>query len=183
MRAKNVSLVLFLILVCVAIASAQAIESVYTDYKKCKTLEKDDSAAYFQLSQCPGVGGYKLLVASGDSRESMEVVTPNGKKYDLYLGEIGGGAFSGLGQRNEWRVKRQSGKLVPIAMITRFNVAKGPDYQTDNSYLVVTKITPQQVCRVGEIDPGPNQNEKARQMADNSASMPCYKSINEQNEQ
>ena len=179
MRIINLSLVIFIIMVAAATASAQAIQSVYTDLNKnCKTLERDDEAASYLLERCRGVAGYKILVNSGDDRSNIEVVSPNGSKHDLNFGQISGGGFSSVGPRAEWRVKRENGKIVPIALIIRFSVvtdSSNPEKST--SYLVVSKITPQQVCRIGEVDPGPNANEEARRMADSSASKPCVKPL------
>jgi hypothetical protein len=177
-RIKYSLLVICFTLACTAAASTQAIESVYTGFKNCKTIEKDDEAAGYLLERCQGVAGYSLLVRSQDDRQDMTVVKPDGSKHDLNLGQIGGGGFSNLGDKVEWRGKRQNGRLVPIALIVRFSVVTDPSTpEKATSYLTVSKITPKQVCRVGEIDPGPNANEEARRMADSSAGMPCVKPL------
>ena len=176
MRIKYSLLTICFTLACAGAASAQAIQSVYTDFKNCKTLERDDESAGYLLEECRGAGGYKLRLAHGDDRSNIEVVSPDGSTHDLNLGQIGGGGFSGLGAKAEWRVKRQNGKVIPIALIVRFDVvtdSSTPEKTT--SYLVVAKITPQQVCRIGEVDPGPRANEEARRMADSSANKPCVK--------
>jgi hypothetical protein len=180
MRIRTLLIVISLITVSAGTASAQgAIQSAYTDLNKnCKTLERNDQEAGYLLERCGGSGGYKILVESGDDRSNIQVVRPDGSKHDLNFGQIGGGGFSSVGAKAEWRLKKEGGKLVPIALIIRFNVvtdSSNPEKST--SYLVVSKITPQQVCRVGEIYPGPNANEEARRMADGSASKPCIKPL------
>jgi hypothetical protein len=176
-RIKYSLLVICFTLACTAAASAQAIESVYTDFKNCKTIERDDAAAGYLLESCQGVGGYRLLVRSQDDRQDITVVKPDGSKHELNLGQIGGGGFSNLGEKVEWRVQRQKGKIVPVALIARFSVVTDPSTpEKATSYLTVSKITPQQVCRIGEIAPGQNANEEARRMADSSAGRPCVKS-------
>lgn len=177
MLITNVSFIIGIILACAATASAQAIQSVYTDLNKnCKTLERDDEAASYLLEQCEGVAGYKLLVVSGDDRQDITIVKPDGSKHELHFGMIGGGGFSSVGDKAEWRVRKQGGKLVPVALIVRFNVSTDPsDSSKISSYLTVTKITPREACRVGEISPGANANEAARRAADSSASKPCLK--------
>ncbi|MDX6695594.1 MAG: hypothetical protein QOF02_3197 [Blastocatellia bacterium] len=175
MFVKYLLLLIGVVLAFAVPASAQAVQSVYTDFsgKSCKTIEKDEAAAGYLLEECRGIAGYKLQVASQDLRQGITVIKPDGSKHDLDMGLIGGGGFSGLGPRVEWRVKRQQGKLVPIAIIVRFNVNVG-GAEKDTSYLTVTKLTPQKICLIDTIAPGPNANEKARQLADNSANKPCY---------
>ena len=178
MRIKKLSFVIFIVIACAVTVAAQALQSVYTDFKSCKTIERDDASAGYELDQCEGVGGYKLLLESGDDRQNITVVKPDGSKHDLLFGQIGGGGFSGVGEKAEWRVKRQNGHLVPVALIVRFNVSTDPSDSTKiTSYLTITKITPQEVCRVGEIEPSPAANEEARRAADNAAAKPCIKPL------
>jgi opacity protein-like surface antigen len=171
---------LALLLICIVIASAatasaQATQSVYTDLggKKCRVIEKDAEAAGYLLEQCPGIAGYQLQVASGDDRQNIIVIKSDGSKHELNFGQIGGGGFSNVGAKAEWRVRRQQGKLMPVALIVRFDVTTGGDGKSV-SYLTVTKITPQKICLIDPIAPGPNQNEKARRLADDSANKPCF---------
>jgi hypothetical protein len=178
MHIKFSLLAICLTLACSAVVSAQAIQSVYTDFKNCKTLERDDQAAGYLLEECRGVGGYKLRLAHGDDRSNIEVVGPDGSTHDLNLGQIGGGGFSGLGEKAEWRVRKEGRKTVPVALIVRFNVVTDPSRpEKTASYLVVSKITPGQACRIGQVDPGPSANQQARRMADSSANKPCVKPL------
>jgi hypothetical protein len=177
MRLKYPLFIICFTLACSYAVSGQTIQSVYTDLKgnQCKTLERDDEAAGYLLEQCPGVGRFRLQIVSGDDRQTVTVVKPNGSKHELNLGQVGGGGFSYIGEKAEWRVKRENGRIVPVALIVRLNVSTNPlDSSKTTSYLTVSKITPQKICLVEAIEPKPNANEAARVAADSSASMACY---------
>lgn len=165
-----------IILTFTATASAQAVQSLYTNLggKTCRILERDPEAAAYRMDQCSGIAGYKVRVISQDERQSLAIVKPDGSVHELDLGYIGGGGFSYIGPKAEWRVRKRNGKLVPIALIVRLNVSTGGEGK-ETSYLAVSKITPQSICYIEAIDPGPNANMKARQSADTSANKPCYK--------
>ena len=174
---KTTLLVSFLVLIGAASVSAQAIQSVYTEInqKKCKMIAVDPGPGESSTQRCPGVAGYKLLVLEGDLRQSITVIRPDGSKHELNLwSNVGGGGFSHLGPRAEWRVKNQKGKLVPIALIVRYEVSENAENANKTtSYLTVTKITSGQICLIESISPRSNQNAEARALADNSASKPC----------
>ncbi len=178
-RLKTCSLFLIcIVLASAATASAQAIQSVYTELsgKTCKTLEEDAESAGYMLEQCRGVAGYKLQVVSQDDRQTIVVVKPDGSKHELDLGVIGGGGFSGLRGKAEWRVKREKRRIIPIALIIRLDVSTDSSDSTKvTSFLSVSKITAQGICYVEAIAPGPNANVEARRLADSSATKPCYK--------
>jgi hypothetical protein len=177
MRTKCSPLLILTLLASGVAASAQGVQSVYTtfDWKKCKTLEEDEQAAGYILVECPGIAGYKLHVDSQDSRDGLTVIRPDGSEHTLNVGYLGGGAFSSIGQRIEWRVRREKGGLVPIALIVRFSISEqGPNGEREVPYLTVSKITPQKICLIESILAGRNSNVKARRLADNSADKPCY---------
>jgi hypothetical protein len=177
MRLKYMLPAICLLLACAYAAAAQGIQSVYTDLKgkQCKTLERNDEEAGYLLEQCAGVGGYKLQIVSGDDRQSITIVKPDGSKHELNMGQVGGGGFSYLGDKAEWRVRRENGKIVPIALIVRLNVSTNPsDSSQTTSFLTVSKITPQKICLVEIIDPKLGANEAARAVADSSAGKACY---------
>jgi hypothetical protein len=100
----------------------------------------DEGGSYRGI--CPGVAGYRLEVTEGDLRQTLNVITPNKKKYELDLSNVSG-AFSNLGPRAEWRM---NGK-VPAALIFRFNANENPeDPSKVTSYLIVAKITKNEIC-------------------------------------
>ena len=172
--------VIFFILVCAVCASAQANRSVYTNLgeKSCKTIRTDSSEAGSYEGICPGVGGYKLQVEEGDLRQNIQVVTPAGKKHSLNLWAVVGSSFSSLGDKAEWRVRTQKGKVVPVALIVRYNLSNPEDATKITSYLAVVKITASKICVTDKIAPGASANVAARTAADQSADKPCLESSN-----
>jgi hypothetical protein len=169
---------LFVLLACAAQASAQAVQSVYSDLSeaKCKVVKSGDESEgeSSSVSRCPGIAGYNLLVLDGDSRQSVTIVRPNGTEHPLDLWHTVSGAFSTVGQRAEWRVRRRGDKDEPFALIVRFTHNALPDNPDKKiSTLVVAKITTDAVCVTDAIPPAPDANERARKAADSSASKPC----------
>ena len=180
MKIINLGLVVFCILVCVASASAQANRSIYTNLgaKSCRTIKADSSEAGSYVGICGGVGGYKLQVEEGDLRQNIQVITPAGQKHSLDLWTVVGSSFSSLGEKAEWRVRTQRGKVVPVALIVRYNLSNPEDSTKITSYLAVTKITASKICVTDKIAPGPGANVAARAAADKSADKPCLESSN-----
>lgn len=176
MRTKHsLPLILILLAPCVA-ATAQGIQSVYTTLRvgNCKTLEDHET---YLIMECPGVAGYKLLVEAHDQNEMLTVVKPDGSKHELNVSLIGRGGYPAIGTRAEWRVRREKGKLVPIALIVRMNMSEyvgGEQSRRDVAYLAISKITPEKICMTESILADRNSNTKARRLADNSADKPCY---------
>ena len=166
-----------LLILGVATASAQSNTSVYTDLDgpKCKTLKSDSSGAGSFEGRCPGVAGYKLLVQEGDLRQNIVVVTPTGSKQSLELWNVVGSSFSSLGKKAEWRMKGTGTKATPVGLIVRYHVANPEDSTRGTSWLAVVRISgdASQICVTDSIAPGADQNVKARQAADNSASKQC----------
>ena len=166
---------LFVLFLCATVAAGQSNKSVYTslDEKQCRKI-KTDAADY--EGRCRGAAGYTLLVTEGDLRQNVTVVTPAGAKHSLDLWDVVSGGFSSVGPKAEWRMARQNGKAAPVALIIRYNASENPD-QPDklSSYLVVTKVTPTEICVTDKISPGPKANEDARRAADSSSTKPCLK--------
>jgi hypothetical protein len=175
---KSSLIALVQILLLTTIVSAQSNTSIYTNLtgRQCKTLKSTSAEGGSYEGQCPGVAGYKLLVQEGDLRQNIIVVTPSGKKQSLELWNVVGSSFSSLGEKAEWRMKGAGAKASPVALIVRYNVANPEDStKKGTSWLAVVKISSDaaQTCVTESIAPGADQNVKARQAADTSASKPC----------
>ncbi len=154
-------------------AYAPAAESVYTDIApaRCKTIETHEESAG-SVQKCAGVAGYELLVEDDDSRQSVTVVSPDGKKHPLNYWQVITNGFSSLGEKAEWRVEKKGGKLRPYALIVRVNASENPEKPEEKtSYLAVSKLTAGEVCVTDKV----KTNEEARQAADASADKPCLK--------
>lgn len=159
--------------VCVLILSTAAIaqnSSVYTSTttKACRTISSNPNEAGSYEGECPGVGGYKVRLIEGDIRQTLNIVTPAKKKFELNFWSFYGG-FSSVGAKIEWRTKNG----VPVALIARFVVADSEDPKKNMSYLMVSKISKTSSCVTDVVLPGPKQNETARELADAASGKPC----------
>lgn len=154
-----------------------SINSIYTDLaaEKCKTIEANEEDAGWYVGECAGVGDFKLEVTEGDLRQSINVLNKsNGEKWELDLISKVSNGFSALGEKAEWRVKTVKGKQTPVALIVRYNVSEDPEDSTIiTSYLIVSRINSESTCITNIVKPMNNQNEKARQFADNASGTPC----------
>jgi hypothetical protein len=177
MQTKTLGAMLF-ILVCAAFAGAQSNDSIYTSLstKSCRTIRSTSTEGGSYVGICPGVAGYKLQSEEGDLRQNIQVITPSGKKHSLELWNVVGGGFSVHGEKAEWRVKRQGAKVIPIALIVRYNVANPEDSTKGTSWLAVAKITTAKICITDKIAPGANANAAARNAADHAGTKPCLES-------
>jgi len=144
--------------------------SIYTSTKTsaCRTISSNADEGGSYEGECAGAGGYKIRLLEGDIRQTINVITPAKKKFELNFWGFYGG-FSYVGEKIEWRMK---GK-VPVAMIVRYNVAGSDDTQKSTSYLMVSKIGAKESCVTDVIMPGTNQNADARTAADAASSKPC----------
>lgn len=145
-------------------------KSIYTslETKACKTIEQSDEGAGWYRGECPGAGGYKLELTEGDIRQSINVIAPGGKTFELNFSQVSS-AFSTVGAKAEWRMK---GK-VPVALIVRFNASDPEDSAKSTSYLVVSKISKTESCITDVVNPSKKQNVEAQKLADAAATKPC----------
>ncbi|HKC62569.1 MAG TPA: hypothetical protein VKB86_02975 [Pyrinomonadaceae bacterium] len=147
------------------------VTSVYSSLSGCKLVTRGHDSS---TQACRGFGGYSLRLEYGDSRESITVISPTGQKHPLELWNVISSGFSSVGKKAEWRVTRKGGRLVPIALIVRFDASTDPsDSSKVTSYLAVAKITPQKICVTDKIAPSATANEDARRAADASADKAC----------
>ncbi len=149
----------------------QNLQSAYTSLEdnKCRTIESVVNEGGWYRGLCAGVAGYRLELTEGDLRQSITVISPAKKKYELNFGSITG-AFSSVGAKAEWRVKGKT----PVALIVRFDASENPEDATKTtSYLIVSKITKTQACVTDVVKPMANQNAEAQRLADISQTKPC----------
>ncbi len=172
---NKIFLISGLILIFTFGAAAQS-KSVYTSLsdKVCKTVESNPNEGGDYRGICPGTGGYKLELLEGDLRQSINIIAPNKKKYELSLWTTVSSGFSAVGQKAEWRTTGAGKKTKPTAIIFRFNVSENPEKpETTTSYLVVVKIADDSGCVTDVVSPTANANVTARKLADQSALKPC----------
>jgi hypothetical protein len=161
--------VISIVLILAGIAAAQN-RTVYTSTKTkdCRTITSNPDEGGSYEGECKGVGGYKVRLLEGDIRQTLNIITPAKKTFELNFWGFYGG-FSTVGEKIEWRTKAG----VPVALIARFNVADGEDPAKNTSYLMVSKIGKKMSCVTDVVLPGPKQNEKARELADAAPGKPC----------
>ena len=163
---------------CVATAVAQSKRSVYTPLgdKDCRKIKSAEAGDDGYEGRCPGTAGYSLLLSEGDLRQNITIITPKGTQHSLDLWSVVSGAFSSVGPKAEWRLASQKGKLVPVALIVRYNASEDPESPNKiTSSLAVAKITLAEICVTDKISPGPNANEDARRAADAASTKACLK--------
>lgn len=157
---------------------AQSNTSLYTGLseKQCRPIKPVNPQNGDYEGRCRGVAGYSLIVTEGDLRQNVTVVTPKGKKHSLELWDVISSGFSSVGAKAEWRMAKQNGQLMPVALIIRYNSNDDPESPNkQSSYLAVTKITATEICVTDKIMPGAKANEEARSAADAAVNKPCLK--------
>jgi hypothetical protein len=161
-----------------AVAADVQATSIYTDLSgnACRTI-KEDKETGSSIQQCPGVGGYHLLVAEDDSRMSVTVVTPDKKEHPLDYWNVIATSFSSLGKKAEWRVVKEKERLTPIALIVRIDASDQTNLGSPRkrSYLAVAKIQDGDICVTDKINPAKDANVLARRAADHALNQPCLK--------
>ncbi len=151
-------------------AAAAQNTSIYTSTRTsaCRTITSNPDEGGSYEGECRGTGGYKVRLIEGDIRQTLNIIAPGGRKFELNFWGFYGG-FSAIGEKIEWRTKRG----VPVALIARFNVANPDDSTGSTSYLMVSKIGRTMSCVTDIVAPMPKQNEEARRLADAAAAKPC----------
>jgi hypothetical protein len=110
-------------------------------------------------------------------RQSVAVVSAEGRKFDLAFWDTITRNFSSLGGKAEWLVARDGVQNRPIAVIVRVNAREHPDSNRVTSYLTVTKITRDQICVVARISPSTAASAEARSIAGAATDKPCLRSL------
>ncbi len=130
----------------------------------CSTIDENRDEGPYWRRRCPGVGGYSVEWTESDLRQGLELVAADGTLTDLRLSDlVAKGAFNRLGPRIEWR-GRDGAK--PDRIVVRMFVANGADPNApDRSMLAVARLNPAP-CLLAVVEPGSNQSEAARQIAD-----------------
>lgn len=91
----------------------------------CKVVETD---LEYERRRYNGIEGYRLDVADSDERESVTVLSPNGRKSNLQFDNPGGN-FSYVGENAVRRAKKQGKSSVAYASIIRFNIQEDNEHQ------------------------------------------------------
>ena len=151
-------------------------ESVYSSLKTsdCQTTEFSDEGAGSYLGKCQGVAGFALEIEEGDIRQTINVISPSGKIFELDFARVSG-AFSSVGEKAEWRMN----KGIPVALIVRFSFSQSAEKpEVTTSYLIVSKISKTEACITDVVKPSKDQNAQARKLADEAAQKTCKTFLN-----
>lgn len=145
---------------------APARVSVFTklSMETCRILEENEEEGPYWLRRCPGHAKWQLDWSDSDLRQGLTLVSPDGREAELSLSDqVANGAFNSLGETIEWRGDSAAN---PDALIARMNVANGVEPRLpDISRLVVVRLG-KSPCLIAVVEPGPNQNQRARDIAD-----------------
>ena len=134
----------------------------------CRTEQIGDELGGTRTT-CAGEPPYALVVTDSDARQALAVAVAEGKPQPLELASRVSAAFSDLGDTVEWRPLEGT----PTAMIVRFNAYDTPKQpERATSFLVVVKLE-RPACIVDVVPAGPDQNAKARDIADGAVGMAC----------
>src|SRR5260370_8244076 len=76
-------------------ANGASNDSTYTSLsgRECKLLELQREGAN-STQRCPGVGGFRVLVLDSDGRQSIALVSAEGRKFELNFWQISTPNFS-----------------------------------------------------------------------------------------
>src|SRR2546429_3058080 len=120
--------------------SADSITSVYSSLSGCKLVKTGHD---WSTSACVGVGGYNLRLEYGDARESITIISPNGRKHPLNLWQVISGGFFMGGKKDGGGGGRRDGKTVALVLLISFDSSEKTANSTKgNSFLPAPKHTP-----------------------------------------
>ena len=153
--------------------AAEVLDSAFThfDAKHCRHTPGTEEEDYGSW-RCKGFAGIAVLLSAGDQRMTVSF-GPHAD--DEPAAHETFGAFNDVYEGTiEWRLERRpDGRMRPFATIVRWNVRIDEDDggRLRGRFLVVTRLGPGGVCRVGTVDAtnDPDANQAARQMADKYA--------------
>lgn len=154
------------VLFCAGAATAQQIESSYTDVDldQCTVMASDDMGSTWA---CSGLKGMPVMIAEGDLRM---FVSYGLKSTEEKAAQQTLAPFNHLGPTIEWRVSNAEGQWKPFATILRYFVQREAG-EPEGQVLVVTRIATGATCHVAYVDAlaNPDANELARKTADELA--------------
>jgi hypothetical protein len=157
-----------------AVPAADTLRSVVTSLAagSCTTVSVDEEAGG-STQECPGVGGYRVLVLDGDARMSITLRAPDGAEQPLELWTTVTGAFSSLADSAEWRVRGAGEGAVPAALIVEVRANESPeDPERVTVYRAVAKVGPGGSCVTHRLDAAATRDQVLH-AADSAADTPC----------
>lgn len=135
----------------------------YTSLEGCKLVREEREEMPYTETLCAGPGGWGLLIADADARQTLSIVAPDKRATPIDLSRVSGGAFNSFGRTAEWRGAATE-PFEPDSLVVRFNVAERPYPEPETSYLLAFRLVPTP-CLVARVAPGLDQNNLARAAA------------------
>lgn len=156
------------------------VKSLYSslDAHDCKEVPDKADIGVNDLTDedCRGVAGYHLQIIPVESgRSSVNIVSPAKQVFPLDYSNIVTRSMDGMDAKAEWRVRKQNGKIVPIALIVHLLAHEDMDDpgKVTKKYWVVAKIAATETCVTDSIEEGTKTPVEVRALADSAASRPC----------
>jgi hypothetical protein len=152
-------------------------DSTYTnnhDDTNCKVTETGpEDEEPWQVEECNGTGEFRTRIFSGDLREYVTILGPNGSEYDIpMMASVPEGyGWSYIGPKTEWRTPRGQAQK-PYAQILRhiYELPQDDGITTKKQhYLAVTKLNGAAPCLYGIVEASKasgTANQTARDLAD-----------------
>jgi len=147
--------------------------SSYTsiEQKDCITLDSDNIGS---VQECEAFEDIGVKVIVGDTRDSL-IFIRNKKEYDLEFLSTLNSLFSSFGSNIEWRHEQENPKNIKGTIIPLNMNDDTENLDEISLYLVVTKITNDEICVVAKIAPQKEQDEIAREILDTDENLSCLK--------
>ena len=155
-------------------ATADTLRSVVISIAgaRCTTLEVHPETSA-STQECPGVGGYGVLVLDDDARMSITLRAPDGAEHPLNLWGTITSAFSSLGDSLEWRVRGAGEGAAPAALVVEVRANESPeDPERVTVYRAVAKVGPGGSCVTEKLAAAATRDEVLR-AADAAPGRPC----------
>ncbi|MEW5929874.1 MAG: hypothetical protein AB1941_20670 [Gemmatimonadota bacterium] len=158
--------------------AADTLRSVVTSLAEgsCTTVRVDEETGG-STQECPGLGGYEVLVLDDDARMSITLRAPDGAEQPLVLWGTITSAFSSLGDSLEWRVRGAGESAAPEALIVEVRANESPeDPERVTVYRAVAKVGPGGSCVTHKLDAAATRDQVLRaadSAADSAADTPC----------
>lgn len=157
-----------------ASAAADTLRSVVTPLAAARcTTTRVDAETGGSTQECPGVGGYTVLVLDDDARMSITLRTPDGAEHPLELWGTITSAFSSLGDSLEWRVRGAGKGAAPSALVVEVRANESPeDPERVTVYRAVARVGPGGSCVTDRLGAAATRDEVLR-AADAAPGRPC----------
>lgn len=121
----------------------------------------------FLTEECPGLGGYQVMISGGDLRYPMSLIY-GGKEIKL----TNLGSFHQAYGEVTWLFTRVGGQVIYKSLIHRVDYNE-PDKVDALHMLVITKLDKENTCAVATVQEAPDMEEQARALAEKAESLSC----------